>query len=387
MNHQNRTAILTIGDEILLGQIHDSNSEWLSARFSEAGLEVVCKLSVGDQLEDMVAAVDFAFQRADVLIVTGGLGPTNDDITKQMLSDWFDSPLEMHPLALQHLEEKMLRRGRPMNNMVLNQALHPVKAGYLENKTGTAPGIWFSENGKICVALPGVPYEMKQLVTDEVLPRLKETLQLDVLLHRFIRTVGVPETTLALLVKEVEENLPAGFKLAYLPSGGHVKLRLTARGSDPEKLESELNRQAEHLFQCVNEYVYAREDVELDAVVANQILHYRLPVVLNDHLTQGRLRFLLLQHMEVLDFLVSDSVEKKPDFFARISISKAETETGEETQRISIGFHFSDGETAFYTMDLRSFPVSEVNRNMLSLRALDLLRRGILESHTKLQSE
>jgi nicotinamide-nucleotide amidase len=192
MKNQNHTAILTIGDEILLGQIHDSNSEWLASRFSEAGLEVVCKLSVGDQLEQMVAALEFAFQRADVLVVTGGLGPTKDDMTKQMLADWFGSPLEMHPLALQHLEEKMRRRGRPMNEMVLTQALHPQKAEYLENKNGTAPGIWFSENGKICVALPGVPYEMKQLVMDEVLPRIKYRLQLDTLLHRFIRTVGVP---------------------------------------------------------------------------------------------------------------------------------------------------------------------------------------------------
>jgi nicotinamide-nucleotide amidase len=387
MKIQNNTAILTIGDEILLGQIHDSNSEWLASRFSEAGLEVVCKLSVGDQLEQMVAALEFAFQRADVLVVTGGLGPTKDDMTKQMLADWFGSPLEMHPLALQHLEEKMNRRGRPMNDMVLTQALHPIKAEYLENKTGTAPGIWFSENGKICVALPGVPYEMKQLVMDEVLPRLKQRLQLDTLLHRFIRTVGVPETALALLVKEVEENLPAGFKLAYLPSGGHVKLRLTARGTEPEILTAELARLDELLYQCVKDHVYAREDVELDAVVANLILQYRLPLVLNDQLTEGRLRFLLSQHNTILDYVQTEPDEKSPGRFVHVSIRKAETETGEETQRISVEFCISNGETFLNQMDLRSFPVPEVNRNMLSLRALDLLRRGILEHHIKLQSE
>ena len=387
MKIQNNTAILTIGDEILLGQIHDSNSEWLASRFSEAGLEVVCKLSVGDQLEQMVAALEFAFQRADVLVVTGGLGPTKDDMTKQMLADWFGSPLEMHPLALQHLEEKMRRRGRPMNDMVLTQALHPQKAEYLENKNGTAPGIWFSENGKICVALPGVPYEMKQLVMDEVLPRLKQRLQLDTLLHRFIRTVGVPETTLAMLVKEVEENLPAGFKLAYLPSGGHVKLRLTARGTEPESLKAELVRLDELLYQCIKDHVYAREDVELDSVVADQIVRYRLPIVLNDHITEGRLRFLLSQHNAVLDFLKLGSNENLPQRFARISICKAETETGEETQRISVEFCFSEGKTLRSQLDLRSFPVPEVNRNMLSLRALELLRRGILDHQAKLQSE
>jgi nicotinamide-nucleotide amidase len=387
MKIQNNTAILTIGDEILLGQIQDSNSEWLASRFSEAGLEVVCKLSVGDQLEQMVAALEFAFQRADVLVVTGGLGPTKDDMTKQMLADWFGSPLEMHPLALQHLEEKMRRRGRPMNDMVLTQALHPQKAEYLENKNGTAPGIWFSENGKICVALPGVPYEMKQLVMDEVLPRLKQRLQLDTLLHRFIRTVGVPETTLAMLVKEVEENLPAGFKLAYLPSGGHVKLRLTARGTEPESLKAELVRLDELLYQCIKDHVYAREDVELDSVVADQIVRYRLPIVLNDHITEGRLRFLLSQHNAVLDFLKLGSNENLPQRFARISICKAETETGEEAQRISVEFCFSEGKTLRSQLDLRSFPVPEVNRNMLSLRALELLRRGILDHQAKLQSE
>ena len=387
MKNQNRTAILTIGDEILLGQIHDSNSEWLASRFSESGLEVVCKLSVGDQLEQMVAALEFAFQRADVLIVTGGLGPTKDDMTKQMLADWFESPLEMHPLAFQHLEEKMRRRGRPMNDMVLTQALHPVKAEYLENKSGTAPGIWFSENGKICVALPGVPYEMKQLVTDEVLPRLKQRLELDSLLHRFIRTVGVPETTLALLVKDVESQLPDGFKLAYLPSGGHVKLRLTARGKEAEPLQAELARQDELLFQCVKEHVYAREDVELDAVVSGLISEYKLTVFLNDHLTDGRLRFLLSQHNSVLDYVLSGSDENIPDRFVRISIRKEESESGEETQRISVEFRFSDAEMSLSQLDLRPFPVQEVNRNMLSLRALELLRRGILEHHTKLQSE
>ncbi|HPI09800.1 MAG TPA: molybdopterin-binding protein [Catalimonadaceae bacterium] len=387
MNNQNRTAILTIGDEILLGQIHDTNSEWLASRFSEFGLEVVCKLSVGDQLDQMVAALEFAFKRADLVIVTGGLGPTKDDMTKQMLADWFESPLEMHPLALQHLEEKMRRRGRPMNDMVLTQALHPVKAEYLENKSGTAPGIWFSEKGKICVALPGVPYEMKQLVTDEVLPRLKQRLELDTLLHRFIRTVGVPETTLALLVKDVESNLPDGFKLAYLPSGGHVKLRLTARGKEPERLQAELAKQDELLFQCVKEHVYAREDVELDAVVSGLISEYKLTVLLHDHLTDGRLRFLLSQHNSVLDYVLSGSDENIPDRFVRISIRKEESESGEETQRINVEFRFSDGEISLSQLDLRPFPVQEVNRNMLSLRALELLRRGILEHHTKLQSE
>ncbi len=387
MKNQNHTAILTIGDEILLGQIHDSNSEWLANRFSEAGLEVVCKLSVGDQLDQMVAALEFAFQRADVLVVTGGLGPTKDDMTKQMLADWFGSPLEMHPLALQHLEEKMRRRGRPMNEMVLTQALHPQKAEYLENKNGTAPGIWFSENGKICVALPGVPYEMKQLVMDEVLPRLKHRLKLDTLLHRFIRTVGVPETTLAMLVKDVEDNLSTGFKLAYLPSGGHVKLRLTARGTEPEILNAELARLDELLYQCVKDHVYAREDVELDDVVVNLILEHMLPVVMSDRLTEGRLWFLLSQHNTVLPYLKLGSDENLPQRFVRISIGKIETETGEETQRISVQFSFSDGDTSETQLDLRSFPVPEVNRNMLSLRALDLLRRGILEHHRKLQSE
>jgi molybdopterin-biosynthesis enzyme MoeA-like protein len=228
---------------------------------------------------------------------------------------------------------------------------------------------------------------MKQLVMDEVLPRLKHRLKLDTLLHRFIRTVGVPETTLAMLVKEVEDNLPTGFKLAYLPSGGHVKLRLTARGTEPEILNAELARLDELLYQCVKDHVYAREDVELDDVVVNLILEHMLPVVMSDRLTEGRLWFLLSQHNAVLPYLKLGSDENLPQRFVRISIGKVETETGEETQRISVQFSFSDGDTSETQLDLRSFPVPEVNRNMLSLRALDLLRRGILEHHRKLQSE
>jgi len=387
MNKKNHTAILTIGDEILLGQIHDTNSEWLASTLSEAGLEIVFKLSVGDQMEQMMAAIEFASQRADVVIITGGLGPTKDDMTKQMLADWFHSPLELHPLALRHLEEKMNRRGRPLNDLVLTQALHPVNAEYLENKNGTAPGIWFSEKGKICVALPGVPYEMKQLLIDEVVPRLKQRLQLDALLHRFIRTVGVPETTLAKLVMDVESNLPTGFKLAYLPSGGHVKLRLTARGKEPEGLKAELNRIDELLYQCVKEYVYAREDIELDSVVADLILQYKIPLLLNDNLSEGRLRFLLTQHNAILSYLFVDSDKYVPRRGVRISIEVVETGTGEETQRISVEFNFLDGETSLSQMDLRAFPVHEVNRNMLSLMAMELLRRGILEHHAKLQRE
>ncbi|HOY95700.1 MAG TPA: hypothetical protein PK509_08185, partial [Catalimonadaceae bacterium] len=151
--------------------------------------------------------------------------------------------------------------------------------------------------------------------------------------------------------------------------------------------QAELARQDELLFQCVKEHVYAREDVELDAVVSGLISEYKLTVLLHDHLTDGRLRFLLSQHNSVLDFVLLGSDENIPDRFVRISIRKEESESGEETQRINVEFRFSDGEISLSQLDLRPFPVQEVNRNMLSLRALELLRRGILEHHTKLQSE
>jgi nicotinamide-nucleotide amidase len=367
-----RALILTIGDEILLGQIHDTNATWLSEQLSLAGVDVTQRWTVGDTPEDILFAFATAFVKADLLVITGGLGPTRDDKTKELLAEWFHAPLEWHPEALRDLEEKMQRRGRPLNDLVRTQALHPRGADLLYNKAGTAPGIWFDRPEGIAMALPGVPYEMKQMFTDEVLPRIRKRFQTDAILHRFLRTVAVPETTLALRVQEEEDRLPPHIRLAYLPSGGQVKLRLTARGQDPEALARELEEVEARFFACISDVVYAREDLELDAVVADLARQAGLPLLLNDRLSAGRFRLLLFQHPDL-----AETQEPVSDCIVLNMVPEA---SGTAQPEQYVGIQVVRGGQEVYTDGLRfrAFPVGEVNRNMVALRALDLLRRYFL---------
>jgi len=374
----NRAVILTIGDEILFGHIFDSNAQWLANQLSMAGLDVVFKMTTGDNPELIIDALGFAFDKADVLLVTGGLGPTKDDITKKILAEWFSTQLEILPIALKHLEEKLMRRARPMNDMVMKQALHPVSATYLKNEMGTAPGIWFSEKGKICIAMPGVPYEMKQIFTDEVLPRLQSQLSLDVILHRFIRTVGVPETTLALAVNDIEESFPPNIKMAYLPSGGLVKLRITAKGFDSDMLQKELDAQEEMIFKCISEYVYARQDKELESIVSEILLQKQFPLKINDNLTEGRIAYLLMQENAVQNLLSLGANPETNSFFL-IQTTLQKDLDGMDIQHLLAAFYQNGILLKQKVIDIRIFPVKDVNRNMVSLRSIDLLRRLILD--------
>jgi nicotinamide-nucleotide amidase len=371
-----RALVLTIGDEILLGQIHDTNATWLSEQLSQIGVDVTQRWTVGDTAEDILFAFETAFSKADLLIITGGLGPTRDDKTKELLAEWFQAPLEWHPEALRDLEEKMQRRGRPLNELVRTQALHPKGADLLYNKAGTAPGIWFDNPEGIAVALPGVPYEMKQIFSDEVIPRIKKRFELDTILHRFLRTVAVPETTLALRVQEEEDKLPPHIRLAYLPSGGQVKLRLTSRGKDSDALKKELDAVEARFFDCIQDFVYARNDVELDVVVADLIREAGCPIRIEDQLSGGRLRFLLFQHPDIYE------TKDRMPHCAEISLMPDASDPDNPGQIISLKVYHSGVEVYHNEARYRPFPVQEVNRNMVSLRALDMLRRYFL-THPK----
>ena len=261
-----KASIITIGDEILLGQIQDTNSTWLSQSLSDLGIDVVLKLTVGDSRENILDAFQIVFQRSDIVLITGGLGPTKDDLTKSLLAEWYNDTLLIRNEALNHINDLLKRRGREINDLIAKQAEMPTKAIYLHNEVGTAPGMWFSEAGKMAIALPGVPYEMKQIMNDEVIPLFRTSLRLDFIKHRFFRTVGVPETFLAQKIDGWEETLPPYLKLAYLPGGGQVKLRLTGRGSNLLSLESALDKYSASLLPLIKEHVYATEDVNLEDI-------------------------------------------------------------------------------------------------------------------------
>ena len=212
--------LLTIGDEILYGQIVDTNSQWMSVELSNAGIKVIRKTTVGDQEGEILAAFAEAEKRADIVLITGGLGPTNDDLTKPCLAKYFNCEVKIHEEALAEVTEFFTSRGRELTEVNRQQAALPVCCEKVTNVLGTAPGMWFERNGKVFVSMPGVPHEMKRMMTDLVIPKLKKTFSTPAIYHKVIRTVGIGESFLAEKIAEWENALPSHIKLAYLPSLG-----------------------------------------------------------------------------------------------------------------------------------------------------------------------
>ncbi|MFM7401552.1 MAG: competence/damage-inducible protein A [Bacteroidota bacterium] len=219
--------LLTIGDEILIGQIIDTNSAWMSRQLNLIGVSVNGKSSVGDTRSDIIAGIEHALSLADIVIITGGLGPTKDDITKKTLADMFESGMSFHQETYDRISAYFEKVGRPMPPSMKDQATLPDKALILINKVGTAAGMWFVREGKVLVSLPGVPFEMEYLMSNEVLPRLKSKFVSRPIVHRTLLTAGEGESAIARRLEDFEETLPAHIKLAYLPALGQVRLRLT----------------------------------------------------------------------------------------------------------------------------------------------------------------
>ena len=267
MNPIIRAEIITIGDEILFGQITDTNTQWIGAELTNIGIRPVRKTSVGDIQEDIISALTEASQRADVIIVTGGLGPTKDDITKHTFCKYFGSELKINEDALALVTEFFAKRGREMTELNIQQAALPTNCTYIPNLWGTAPGMWFEKDNVIYVSLPGVPYEMKSLMEHAILPRLKERFVSNIIQHKIIRTIGIGESFLAETIEHWENALPTHIKLAYLPHFGQVKLRLTATGNNQEILDSELKHQVDTLLPLIKDFVFGYDADELESVI------------------------------------------------------------------------------------------------------------------------
>ena len=267
MNPTVRAEIITIGDEILFGQIIDTNTQWIGTELTGIGIRPVRKTSVGDNRADILAAFSEASKRADVIIVTGGLGPTKDDITKHTFCEYFGSELKINDDALKLVTGFFASRGRAMTELNVQQAALPTNATYIPNLWGTAPGMWFEKDGVIYVSLPGVPYEMKSLMQFEILPRFKERFAFNIIQHKIIKTIGIGESFLAEKIEHWEDALPEHIKLAYLPHFGQVRLRLTGTGTDQLLLDSELQNQVNLVLPIIEEYVYGYDSDELESVV------------------------------------------------------------------------------------------------------------------------
>lgn len=287
MNSSARAEIITIGDEILFGQIVDTNTQWIGTQLTDIGIRPVRKTSVGDVKGDILDAFTQASQRANIVIVTGGLGPTRDDITKHTFCEYFGTELEINQDALALVTEFFAKRGRTMTELNIQQAALPKNCTYIPNLWGTAPGMWFEKEGVIYVSLPGVPYEMKSLMEFQILPRLKERFSTHIIQHKQIRTIGIGESFLAEKIADWEDALPGHIKLAYLPHFGQVKLRLTGTGTDQAALQQQLDEQVALLLPLIEEHVFGYDSDELETVIGALLINSNATVATAESCTGG----------------------------------------------------------------------------------------------------
>jgi nicotinamide-nucleotide amidase len=261
-------SIITIGDELLIGQVIDTNSTWMAQELNKEGFWVNRRLAIGDGKEDILNALDRESAESDIILITGGLGPTDDDITKPVLCEYFNTGLVVNEPALENVKNifaKILQR--PLIERNLKQAEVPASCLVIQNKRGTAPGMLFEKDGKIYISMPGVPHEMKGMMADDVIPFLRNRFETSFIGHRTLLTAGIGESTLADHVQEFESALPAQIKMAYLPNYGMVRLRLTARGKQAGSLALALNASFLQLKSLVQEWIVTDEDLTLQEVI------------------------------------------------------------------------------------------------------------------------
>ncbi|CAN5408003.1 CinA family nicotinamide mononucleotide deamidase-related protein [soil metagenome] len=257
--------IITIGDELLIGQVIDTNSAWMGQLLSQNGIQVKQITSVSDEAGHIIEALDAAKKRADIILITGGLGPTKDDLTKKTLKEYFKMEWRMDENVLEDVIGIFKRFGKETSEINRLQAQVPDKCIALRNKNGTAPGMWFDVNGKIFVSMPGVPYEMKGIMSDSVLPMLREKFGLPVIIHKTILTQGIGESILAEKISDWEDSLAnEKIRLAYLPSPSIVRVRLSAEGENKEELERLIQKKVEEVMPLIKGYVYGYDNETLE---------------------------------------------------------------------------------------------------------------------------
>lgn len=297
-----KVCIITIGDELLIGQTIDTNSAWMAQQLNEAGFEVLRRVAVGDTREAIWYALDEEIPNADIILLTGGLGPTSDDITKALLCEYFNGKMVVDERVLAHVKDMFAKRNRPFIERNIKQAEVPDCCTVMFNKMGTAPGMWFDKDGKAIVAMPGVPYEMMSIMEDEVMPRLRKHFTSDVLIHRTIITAGEGESFIAEQIQDLEAALPQHIKLAYLPSSGMVKLRLTGRGNNELQLINELTLWHEEIANRIENIVVAMEDVPMEYILAKIFISKGFTLGLAESCTGGFIAHHITQVMGSADY-------------------------------------------------------------------------------------
>jgi nicotinamide-nucleotide amidase len=288
-----KAEILTIGDELLIGQTVDTNSAWIGAELSLAGFDIHKKTTVHDRRNDILEALSEVSGKSDVVIITGGLGPTSDDITKPALCEFFNTRLVMDNEVLLMVESMMKRRNFPMNDNNRKQAEVPETCKVLTNAAGTAPGMWFEKDGTIFVSLPGVPAEMKYIMNTHVLPELKKLFTSQTIIHRNIMTYGAPEARLAELLSGFEDELPSSVRIAYLPSYGIIKLRLTGTGNNEGIVKELVDNQVNKLYKVIPELIYGENEESLAMVVGRLLKEKKKTLCTAESCTGGNISHLI----------------------------------------------------------------------------------------------
>ncbi|MBR1480573.1 MAG: CinA family nicotinamide mononucleotide deamidase-related protein [Paludibacteraceae bacterium] len=286
-----RAEIITIGDELLIGQVVDTNSAWMAERLNEVGIELYQITSVHDTREHIIAALDEAFRRVDIVLTTGGLGPTNDDITKQVLCDYFGTHLIESASVRAHIEQLYAERPDVLNRLTATQWLVPESAEILPNRVGSAPLMLFRRGSQLLAAMPGVPYEMKIAMEEQILPRLARPTEH--IIHKTLQVNGIPESALAILLEDFERNMPPYVRLAYLPKDGVIRLRLSAYGRATEDEMQTLFDQLRHLTR---DYRIADTDEPIEVLVAKRLKEIDATIATAESCTGGKLAALLNRH-------------------------------------------------------------------------------------------
>lgn len=285
--------LITIGDEILIGQIVDSNSAWMAQQLNDIGIEVKQITSVSDKIVDINNALSLAVLRADIIIMTGGLGPTNDDLTRDALGKFFNSRGHIDPSVLAHIETLFSTSNRPLLEINIKQAYVLDIAEVLFNKAGTAPGMYIQDKGKHFFVLPGVPSEMQYLMTSEVIPRLSNFPTPDVFVHKSILTAGIGESSLAMEISGIEKSLPDFIQLAYLPSFGEVRLRLSAKGKNKTELLEKVKYFTYLIKEKIPNHYFSENGETLEEAMIDYLTERKLTLSTAESCTGGNIAHLL----------------------------------------------------------------------------------------------
>lgn len=284
-----KTAIITIGDEILIGQIVDTNTAWMAQKLTGAGFDVTEKISIGDNAQQIKDTIDDVFTRVDVILTTGGLGPTKDDITKKTLCEYYGTELIFDDSVLENIQN-VVSNWTALNPLTHDQAYVPKDCTVIQNRVGTAPITWFDRNNKVLVSMPGVPYEMKYNMENEIIPRLQSKYKSEAYVSKVFIVLGYTESALAIHLEDWENNLPEGFGLAYLPSPGMMKLRLFVKG---EKRRSELEEEVVKLYNLLGKSIVADRDIPLEKILGEHLLASGLSLGTAESCTGGNIAHLI----------------------------------------------------------------------------------------------